>query len=833
MNFSTLRFPDHWAFRKPNCGTAFWLCTLLTLITLAVPALSQVNGAIYTTIADGTTVNGNIYSAKTDVYLTGGPQNQHDSGLSPDGVYYYQVTDPSGAVLLSTDNIACRQVVVSGGRIVGVPAGTPPAACTTGYHSLGTLNGSNGNTPVQLSPYNDTPNPGGEYKAWVTPVQNYSPDSGNLQCSSKKSNVVYGFCDSDSKTDNFKVKAPTTAYVSVCKFNDLNGDGIQTSDEPLIPHWPITATGVDGGTISTQTDDQGCVSFAYSGFTGGQTTQAVTLTEGSLPGWQQTAPADGSQGAFTIAGGAISFNLQPGDNLQAPNFGNICLSDGCGGTGLIVTKDANPSLTRTFTWGITKSVDQAQINTSGGATANYTVTLTHDAGTDSGWEVMGNIRLSNPTPVAITGINVTDAVDNGGSCRITGGGPNGDGTAVTLPSGDHLDLPYICNYTSLPPVGTNTATASWDQTSSTGTATVDFQYAMINAVDGTVNVTDSLGGSLGTVTYTDPTPKTFTYPLTFNDPAGTCTTHPNTATYTSTTNSSTTGSASQSVRVCVGENPVVTKTALGSYTSSIMKHVCKNRFEGMGASFTPQYNVIVTESNWAVSGNITVSNPNDWEDIAVNLSDLLSTSGASCTITGGASQLVPRGSGISPAYSCVFATTPSSASGINTATATWDSAASYTPANSAAGQANFSFAALTVTDTFDGTTSTLGTVPGNAASTTFSYTRTLTNATGGMCRAYVNTATILGTEPVLQPDGECLQHQHGRTDHRLLAEQEWPGDHHRWFFYRRHLQLGHLAAAAGAVPGLVCLGKLQRRRQLCHDCHQGSQRRRQHDERAA
>src|SRR5260370_25282186 len=131
-----------------------------------------------------------------------------DPGLVPDGTYYFQVTDPSGAVLLSQDDISCRQVVVTGGKITGVPTTAPPTACLDGYHNPGTLNTNNGELPIQLcnpnatkcpTDFADTPNPGGEYKAWLTPVANYSLDGSN--CSSP-SRVSFGFCDADSKTDN-------------------------------------------------------------------------------------------------------------------------------------------------------------------------------------------------------------------------------------------------------------------------------------------------------------------------------------------------------------------------------------------------------------------------------------------------------------------------------------------------------------------------------------------------------------------------------------------------------------------------------------------------------
>ena len=162
---------------------------LFVLFMPAFAALAQVNGAIFTTTSSGTTVNGNLYDAKTSVYLGGGPQNSKDPGIQPDGTYYFQVTDPSGAVLLSADDISCRQVVVSNGRITSVPTAVS-AKCTSGFHPLGTNNPANGETPVQLCPkissprtdnlnagsnfdaYNwcdTTPNPGGEYKSWLTP----------------------------------------------------------------------------------------------------------------------------------------------------------------------------------------------------------------------------------------------------------------------------------------------------------------------------------------------------------------------------------------------------------------------------------------------------------------------------------------------------------------------------------------------------------------------------------------------------------------------------------------------------------------------------------------
>jgi len=98
----------------------------LLVFAFALPGMADFSGAIFTTISTGTTVNGNLYNSKDAVYLNGGPQNQNSAGL-PSGVYYFQVTDPSGATLLSNDDISCRQVVVNNGStVINGPTGPCP-----------------------------------------------------------------------------------------------------------------------------------------------------------------------------------------------------------------------------------------------------------------------------------------------------------------------------------------------------------------------------------------------------------------------------------------------------------------------------------------------------------------------------------------------------------------------------------------------------------------------------------------------------------------------------------------------------------------------------------
>ena len=136
--------------------------TLQISSTIAHP----VQGAIFTTLPDGSVVNGNIYQDKCDVALNGGPQGPQSHHL-PDGSYDVAVTDPSGKMVLGQ---GFGTVVINNGQ------------GTFGPTSLCTL--------VGPSPYASTPNPGGEYKAWLCVT-------GNL------------FVNHDCKTDNFKVKEPT------------------------------------------------------------------------------------------------------------------------------------------------------------------------------------------------------------------------------------------------------------------------------------------------------------------------------------------------------------------------------------------------------------------------------------------------------------------------------------------------------------------------------------------------------------------------------------------------------------------------------------------------
>src|SRR5947207_11214546 len=128
----------------------------------------------------------------------------------------------------------------------------------------------------------------------------------------------------------------------------------------------------------------------------------------------------------------------------------------CVGADLTVSKTATPYFTRTYTWGIAKSVNKTLVEQLGGGTAtfNYTVNVNETGYTDSAWTVTGKITVSNLNDWEAITANVTDAVDNGGTCTVSGG------TGVSVSASGSATLDYSCTF-STGSSGTNTATATW------------------------------------------------------------------------------------------------------------------------------------------------------------------------------------------------------------------------------------------------------------------------------------------------------------------------------------------------------------------------------------
>lgn len=329
---------------------------------------APLSGAIFTTTPDGTIVNENVhYDDKRDVYLDGGPPPNAPRTAAgvPDGDYVVQVTDPSGRVLLSEDASKCRVVRAQDGVIVALRDKNgsfsdhtitdgchinddPPHPTNPGVRGDTGKHDSNVDVDhgppaivVQLMPFFDTPNPGGVYKAWVTPLSSYLDKGGNLDslpvklCVNSRNGSLANNCNGNGKvqigyqadpgfgpprdqvkTDNFKVRetpfVPPT--IKVRKFSDLNGDGVWQQDrEPEIGR--NGELGVPAGTICVELDgtvDEDCDTGggwpygfieptadgpigSFPHFTPKMHLAAFpgeyVVEEAQLPGWNHTTPS--------------------------------------------------------------------------------------------------------------------------------------------------------------------------------------------------------------------------------------------------------------------------------------------------------------------------------------------------------------------------------------------------------------------------------------------------------------------------------------------------------------------------------------------------------------
>ncbi len=161
----------------------------------------------------------NIYEDKDEVYIDGGPEHPGSAGL-PDGSYCVQVTDPSGQTVLGLS--APDAVTVVGGEFV---------EC---YQLTAIL--KTGSSGFTVPGYDNTPNPGGEYKVWVS-----------TDCS---------FANNSSKTDNFQVQQECEkGVVNVTSFYDTNANGVRDHGDQELLGWKFRAFGHDNLHITKVTSN--------------------------------------------------------------------------------------------------------------------------------------------------------------------------------------------------------------------------------------------------------------------------------------------------------------------------------------------------------------------------------------------------------------------------------------------------------------------------------------------------------------------------------------------------------------------------------------------------
>lgn len=345
--------------------------------------------------------------------------------------------------------------------------------------------------------------------------------------------------------------------------------------------------------------------------------------------YQKTYTCGGDAGQYT---NVARVDLANGtDPTATATFHVYCLA-------LTVSKTAATSLTRTYKWLIDKSVSPATWNLFNGdqGTSTYGVTVTPNGSTDNAWGVNGNITITNPNtvPVYLTGVSdvMTGSISGAVSCPGTS-----FPSAYTLAASASL----VCTYSATLPNGTNRTntasvvakpTVSGATKTFTADASVDFTGVTLTEVNKTINVNDAYNGggptSLGSANWSGGA-HTFNYNRTFacNSDAGS---KKNIATIVETGQKD---SATVTIN-CYALS--VAKTAVPAYERKWTWGISKAKDSpndltlAVGQPYVVNYTVqpsaTSAESNFRVSGVITVTNPAPMAAALTSVSDLISGS---------------------------------------------------------------------------------------------------------------------------------------------------------------------------------------------------------------
>lgn len=352
-------------------GALLWTGPGLTQTNGTEPCPEQITGAIYTTELCGEQVNGNIYTSacgqtdciseqtdkkgnplKTGVivspYLNGGPRpiNGECKGQKlPPGDYYFMVTDPPGKVLLNARKQGQNWIPedIEQRRFHVGEDGTIDHYYGSTHNDVNDVVGDCGLRISMFDVLNNcqyfrpTPNNGGVYKVWITPVcrfeeavagRNDGPN-GNGGTGSEAWTLA-GFVSRYCKTDVFKVKEkggkPPQKVLAIFghKYYDLNANGTWDTNggqgEPPIPNWRVELWLNGQMLAATCTGEDGSYYFQITDPAAGTYTVKEWLpTSGD---WVHTTP---DYVDITIP--ANFDGVITPDNYPNLNFGNVCLTE--------------------------------------------------------------------------------------------------------------------------------------------------------------------------------------------------------------------------------------------------------------------------------------------------------------------------------------------------------------------------------------------------------------------------------------------------------------------------------------------------------------------------
>lgn len=221
-------------------------------------------------------------------------------------------------------------------------------------------------------------------------------------------------------------------------------------------------------------------------------------------------------------------------------------------------------------------------------------------------------------------------------------------------------------------------------------------------------------------------------------------------------------------------NPSYSKTYGFAIDKTVDRH---NAVGNYGGSATFNYGVAVTKdagvnSNYTVSGEVTVFNPNDTTVSGVSVTD--TTLGAVCVVTGGSSSISAL-SQVTFNYTCdVSANATPTTSATNTAIVSWSQASIGSPSGSTTATAGYDFGSVsptvygdctTVTDQIGlrgGTPDAPVTLGTTCASTNYNYSRTIPYGVSG-CQVYDNTARLSSGASDSESVQVCTYGANGKT----------------------------------------------------------------------
>ena len=434
------------------------------------------NGAIYTTTSDCSAVNANRYLWQGDVYLNGGPNNDHSAGFEP-GSYYVQVTTPQGVLLGRSSTAAVT--VGDDGRFL---------SCVQLSDIL-----QKASNPSQRG-YDTSPT-GAEYKVWVST----SPE----------------FIASESKTDNFRVDNPHIAVETSCTgdafVNDTFSSTITVRNTGSCTLTGVVITNSTGG---TQLLDE--LPF------GGSFTWTVPSSSSSAGPSSSTTTASGFDAYFNYTATSASSCVTNVWALQVTKSANTSY-----------TRDWQWSLTKTA------NAAAVTIERGNQTAVGYTVTATASP-LDSGWAVGGTVTVHNPAPIAATLSALDDVLSDstpvslqcGGSAPFTIGG--GSDLACTYSIGRSGPIDGTNNATATLSNNNGGSTAFEGSASYAfgdpttvrhANATVSDAGVTIANTDGSGSAGWSLNGTPASVTYSAPEGGSFTYEATVGNVSASCDTY--------------------------------------------------------------------------------------------------------------------------------------------------------------------------------------------------------------------------------------------------------------------------------------------------------------------